>query len=151
MSGKRKKGGHVAPPQSKTPKGTGKLKLVKDPVGDQEITEIDALKFRLAVQKDNNVTSSKKEIDAEQAALDQKKETLRLRVVIVRQENMREIEHLHIQAGDNVYEKDGKFFLKRAPQNPGGPGMPPGLPPGPPPTPTPDGQKAGAGDEGESK
>jgi len=101
VSGKRKKKGGV-PPQSVTPKGTGKLKLVKGPASDEEISEMDALRFRLAVQKDNNVLAAMKEIESEQQALDQKKEALRLRTIIVRGENERDVGHLNIKAGDNV-------------------------------------------------
>jgi hypothetical protein len=115
-----------------------------------EITEIDALKFRLAVQKDQNIAAANREIENEQALLDQKKETLRLKTMLIRQENTRDVGHLNIEAGDNVFEQNGKFYYKRArpmaaPPTPPDP-APSSEPPVPPPQETPpEGEKKAEG------
>lgn len=82
----------------------------------QEIGEIDALKYRLAIQKDNNVKSMVNSLEDKKKILAQEEENLRLRINLIRMENKRDIGHLDIQPGDNLVEENGKWHINRAPR-----------------------------------
>jgi hypothetical protein len=82
----------------------------------QEIGELDALKYRLAIQKDNNLKEKLRNIEGQKALLAKEEENVRLRIELVRMENRRDIGHLDIGQGDNLVEENGRFYILRAPR-----------------------------------
>jgi hypothetical protein len=82
----------------------------------QEIGEMDALKYRLAIQKDNNLKEKLKNIEGQKALLAKDEDNVRLRIELVRMENRRDIGHLDIGQGDNLGEENGRFYILRAPR-----------------------------------
>lgn len=82
----------------------------------QELGELDALKYRLAIQKDNNLKEKLKNIEGQKALLAKDEDNVRLRIELVRMENRRDIGHLDIGQGDNLVEENGRFYILRAPR-----------------------------------
>jgi len=135
----------VPPPQSRggpIRQMPGKPQQPGQPV-KQEISEIDALKYRLAIQKDNNVQAQLKVVREKKAAMEQEfvqkkaamekeEENLNLRISLTRMENRRDIGHLEIKTGDKFIEENGKFFIVRAPGSTPAPVVTPPSPPEPP-------------------
>lgn len=98
----------------------------------QEISETDALKYRLAIQKDNNVKGLMNALEDKKKILQQEQENLQLRINLIRMENKRDIGHLDIGPGDRLVEDNGKWFIIRAPRRGAIPKiMKPPLPAGP--------------------
>jgi len=77
---------------------------------------MDALKYRLAIQKDNNLKEKLKNIEGQKALLAKDEDNVRLRIELVRMENRRDIGHLDIGQGDNLAEENGRFYILRAPR-----------------------------------
>ncbi len=107
----------VPPPQSR---GVGPRLLPPGTVSPgtvrQELGDVDALKYRLAIQKDNNLKEKLKYIEGQKALLAKDEENIKLRIELVRMENRRDIGHLDIQQGDSLAEENGKFYIIRAPR-----------------------------------
>lgn len=82
----------------------------------QEIGELDALKYRLAIQKDNNLKEKLKGIEGQKALLAKDEENIKLRIELVRMENRRDIGHLDIGQGDQLADEGGRFYILRAPR-----------------------------------
>lgn len=115
---KNKKMGRVAvpPPQSR-----GFRPALVPPVGPpgvvkQEIGELDALKYRLAIQKDNTLKERMNVIAGQKQLLAKEEENIKLKIDLVRHENKRDIGHLDIQNGDRLAEENGRYFIIRAPR-----------------------------------
>lgn len=112
------------PKQSRTPKGTGKLVRVPaspalPPVPvKQEIGEMDWLRWRVAIQKEQGLLARKAKLQTEQAKLLIEEDNLNLRISLLRHENEHEIGHLHLRPQDKVISENGEFFIVRAPGNP---------------------------------
>jgi hypothetical protein len=107
----------VPPPQSR-----GIIRQMPVPPGappvavQQEISELDALKYRLAIQKDNNVKGLMNALEDKKKILAQEQENLQLRINLIRMENKRDIGHMDIGQGDRLVEEGGKWFILRAPR-----------------------------------
>jgi hypothetical protein len=106
----------VPPPQSRgvgprlVPPGTAPVAV------RQEIGEMDALKYRLAIQKDNNLKEKLKNIEGQKALLAKEEENIKLRIDLTRMENRRDIGHLDIGQGDQLADENGRFYILRAPR-----------------------------------
>lgn len=147
MSKNKRKGRMaVPPPQSKGARPIRQMPGAAAQPGvpvKQEICEIDSLKYRLAIQKDNNVQAQLKvvkekraaleqEIAQKRAAMEREEENLNLRISLIRMENRRDIGHLDIKVGDKFIEENGKFYIVRAPGSAPAPMVEPPEPPEPP-------------------
>lgn len=99
----------------------------------QEINELDAVKYRLAVAKDKGLQDQLSALEDKKKILAQEEEIIRLRINLTRMENQRDVGHLDIQQGDKLASENGKFFIQRAPrQGPIPQIKPPEQPPEPP-------------------
>jgi len=114
MSKNKKMGRMVVPP----PQSRGQTRAPMGPPGTvrQEITEMDALKYRLALAKDGNIQNLLKAMEDKRKILAQEEENIRLKISLTRMENQRDIGHLDIQTGDKVTSENGRFFIIRAPR-----------------------------------
>ena len=103
--------------------------------GEEQISEVDFLKIRLAKQKLQTLNEKQGKIKVQQESLAKEQENLRLRVALMQSENLRDLGHLgNIDINnDNIGEKTGTgiFVLIRAAKAPGAAPVP-GRPPVPP-------------------
>jgi hypothetical protein len=82
----------------------------------QEITETDALKYRLAISKDKGIQDEMRALEDKKKILAQQEEIIRLKINLIRMENNKEIGHLQIENGDQLTTENGKYYIQRAPR-----------------------------------
>lgn len=100
---------------------------------EQEVSEVDVLKFRISKLKEANMglkqellIAQQNVIGVQQSNLDLQKENIALRARVTTFEDDRDLGHLKLMKGDQIVERDGKFVLVRKSQGPPPPVPSPG-------------------------
>ena len=124
------RGPQVRLPQPGAPAGP------EGPAVRQKISEIDFYKYRLALSKEQGLVAKQETVNTYRNLLVREEENLKLRIQLLRMENMRDIGHLNLAQGDQVAQEGEEFFVVRAPRQ--GPVPPVNMPMPPAPKPAPE-------------